>query len=57
MTTPDYGTDFYAWTQAQAAVLRAKNWATLNREYLAAVASAAGSCRPGYPSRSVRRMP
>jgi len=24
MTTPDYDTDFYAWTQAQAAALRAQ---------------------------------
>ena len=27
MTTPNYDTDFYAWTQAQAAALRAKDWA------------------------------
>jgi hypothetical protein len=26
MTTPDYDTDFYARTQAQAAALRAKEW-------------------------------
>jgi hypothetical protein len=25
MTTPDYDTDFYAWTQAQAAAIRAKD--------------------------------
>ena len=30
MTTPDYDTDFYAWTQAQAAALRAKKWKTLD---------------------------
>jgi Domain of unknown function DUF29 len=35
MTTPDYDTDFYAWTQAQAAGLRAKKWKTLDVENLA----------------------
>ena len=30
MTTPDYDTDFYAWAQAQAAALRAKDWAALD---------------------------
>jgi hypothetical protein len=25
MTAPDYDTDFYAWTQAQAAALRAND--------------------------------
>ena len=25
MTTPDYDTDFYAWTQAQAAAIRAES--------------------------------
>jgi hypothetical protein len=31
----DYDTDFYAWTQAQAAALRAKEWAALDLEHLA----------------------
>jgi hypothetical protein len=35
MTTPDYDTDFYAWTQAQAAALRAKDWTALDLEHLA----------------------
>jgi hypothetical protein len=35
MTTPDYETDFYAWTQAQAEALRAKDWAHLDTEPLA----------------------
>jgi hypothetical protein len=30
MTTPDYDTDFYAWTQAQVDALRAKDWAALD---------------------------
>jgi hypothetical protein len=35
MTTPDYDADFYAWTQQQAAALRAKDWAALDLEHLA----------------------
>ena len=35
MTTPDYDTDFYAWTQAQAAAIRAKDAAALDTEHLA----------------------
>jgi hypothetical protein len=35
MTTPDYDTDFYAWTQAQAAALRAKDVASLDLDHLA----------------------
>jgi len=35
MTTPSYDTDFYAWTQAQAAHLRAKEWPALDIDNLA----------------------
>jgi uncharacterized protein DUF29 len=35
MTIPDYETDFYAWTLAQAQALRAKDWAALDLEQLA----------------------
>src|SRR5919108_1683699 len=35
MTTPNYETDFYAWTQAQAAHLRAKEWPALDVDNLA----------------------
>jgi Domain of unknown function DUF29 len=35
MTSPDYDTDFYAWTQAQAAALRAKDVAALDLDHLA----------------------
>jgi Domain of unknown function DUF29 len=31
----DYDTDFYTWTQAQAAALRAKDWAALDVAHLA----------------------
>ena len=30
MSTRDYDTDFYAWTQAQVDALRAKDWAALD---------------------------
>jgi hypothetical protein len=35
MTTPNYDTDFYAWTQAQAAAIRAKDLAHLDIAHLA----------------------
>src|SRR5512132_834297 len=35
MTTPTYETDFYAWTQAQATALRAKDWPVLDVDNLA----------------------
>jgi Domain of unknown function DUF29 len=35
MTTPDYDTDFYAWTQAQATALRAKELKALDWDHLA----------------------
>jgi uncharacterized protein DUF29 len=35
MTTPDYETDFYAWTQAQAAALRAQQGEALDWAHLA----------------------
>jgi hypothetical protein len=35
MTTPDYDTEFYAWTQAQAAALRDRKWTALDVEHLA----------------------
>ena len=35
MTTPNYDTDFYAWTQTQAAALRAKESKILDWDHLA----------------------
>ena len=35
MTRATYDTDFYTWTQEQAAALRAKDWAALDLERLA----------------------
>ena len=35
MTDTSYDTDFYQWTQAQAAALRAKQWPALDVDHLA----------------------
>jgi len=35
MSDPSYDTDFYAWTQAQAAALRAQQWDALDIAHLA----------------------
>jgi hypothetical protein len=35
MTIPTYDTDFYQWTQIQAAAIRAKDWPALDLEHLA----------------------
>jgi Domain of unknown function DUF29 len=35
MTTPDYDTDFYGWTQAQGAAIRAHDWATVDVPHVA----------------------
>ena len=34
MSTRDYDTDFYAWTQAQVGALQAKDWAALDLEHV-----------------------
>jgi hypothetical protein len=39
----DYDTDFYTWTQAQAAALRAKDWAALDLDHLAEEIDALGN--------------
>jgi hypothetical protein len=33
--TPDYDTEFYAWTQAQAAAIRAQAWTEVDIEHVA----------------------
>jgi hypothetical protein len=35
MTAPDYNTDFYAWTQAQAAAIRAGAWDAVDAAHVA----------------------
>jgi hypothetical protein len=39
----DYDTDFYTWTQTQAAALRAKDWAALDLDHLAEEIEALGN--------------
>jgi hypothetical protein len=43
MSNHDYETDFYAWTQAQAAALRAKDVTALDLEHLAEEIEASGN--------------
>jgi hypothetical protein len=57
MTTPAYDTDFYAWTQAQAAALRAKDLAKLDLEHLAEeIESVGASDRRAIRHQMVRLM-
>jgi hypothetical protein len=57
MTTPDYDTDFYTWTQAQAAALRAKDWAALDIDHLAEEVDDLGaSVRKGLVSHLERLL-
>jgi hypothetical protein len=51
MTTPSYDADFYAWTQAQAAALRAKEAKTLDWNHLAEEIESSGN----EPRHAVRR--
>jgi Domain of unknown function DUF29 len=57
MTRPDYDTDFYAWTQAQAAAIRAKDLASLDIEHLAEEVEDLGrSVRKGIGSQLERLL-
>jgi hypothetical protein len=57
MTTPDYDTDFYTWTQVQAAALRAKDWAALDIDHLAEEVDDLGaSVRKGLVSQLERLL-
>jgi Domain of unknown function DUF29 len=57
MTTPDYDTDFYTWTQTQAAALRAKDWASLDIDHLAEEVDDLGaSVRKGLVSQLERLL-
>jgi hypothetical protein len=57
MTIPDYDTDFYTWTQAQAAALRAKDWAALDIDHLAEEVDDLGaSVRKGIVSQLERLL-
>jgi uncharacterized protein DUF29 len=53
----DYDTDFYAWTQAQAAALRAKDFAALDLDHLAEEIESVGrSDRDAIESQLVRLL-
>jgi hypothetical protein len=52
-----YDADFYGWTQAQAAALRAKDWAALDLEHLAEEIESVGrSDRDAIESQLVRLL-
>jgi hypothetical protein len=53
----DYDTDFYTWTQGQAAALRAKDWTALDLEHLAEEIESVGrSDRDAMESQLVRLL-
>jgi hypothetical protein len=57
MTTPDYDTDFYAWTQHQAASIRAKDLTALDIDHLAEEVEDLGrSVRKGIGSQLERLL-
>ena len=52
-----YADDFYAWTQTQAAALRAKDWAALDLEHLAEeIEDVGNSVRFAIESQMVRLL-
>jgi hypothetical protein len=56
MTTPDYVTDFYAWTQAQAAALRDRKWDTLDLAHLAEEIESVGMDEQHAITRQLQRL-
>jgi hypothetical protein len=56
MTTPDYDTDFYAWTQAQAQAIRAKDLARLDIMHLAAEVESLGIADEHAITRQLQRL-
>jgi hypothetical protein len=57
MTTPSYDTDFYAWTQAQAQALQARDWPALDIEHLTEeIADLGSSQRYGIESQLERLL-
>jgi ribosomal protein L29 len=56
MTTPNHDTDFYAWTQAQAAAIRAKDVAALDLEHLAEEIESLGMNEKRALSRQLQRL-
>jgi hypothetical protein len=56
MTTPTYDTDFYAWTQAQADAIRAKDLARLDVEHLAEEIESLGISDEHAITRQLQRL-
>jgi hypothetical protein len=56
MTTPDYDTDFYAWTQAQADAIRAKDLARLDIAHLAEEIESLGIADEHAITRQLQRL-
>ena len=56
MTSPSYGTDFYAWTRVQAAALRAKEWKTLDIDHLAEEIESLGINAEHAITRQLQRL-
>jgi Domain of unknown function DUF29 len=57
MTAPTYETDFYAWTQHQAAAIRAKDLAHLDIEHLAQAIDTLGMNEKRVISRQLKLGP
>jgi hypothetical protein len=56
MSTSTYDTDFYAWTQAQAAAIRAKDLSRLDIEHLAEEIESLGIADEHAISRQLQRL-
>jgi integrase len=56
MSNSDYGTDFYAWTQAQATALRDKDVAALDVDHLAEEIEALGRSDQHAIGRQLQRL-
>jgi hypothetical protein len=56
MTKVAYDTDFYAWTRAQAAALRAKDWPTLDQDHLAEEIDSLGIADEHAITRHLQRL-
>jgi hypothetical protein len=56
MTKATYDTDFYAWTQAQAAALRTKDWPALDLDHLAEEIHSLGIADEHAITRHLQRL-
>jgi hypothetical protein len=56
MTIPAYETDFYAWTRAQAAALRAKEWPVLDLAHVAEEIESLGINAEHAITRQLQRL-